>query len=109
MSRATMTQAELVAEARARFGEDPRTWAFVCPICKDVASAQDFKDAGADPQRVGQECIGRSLGCLNGAQKDWRGRGCDWTACGLISGPWLIALPDGREVSSFALAEVQQS
>ena len=100
-----MTQAELVAEARDRFGEDPLRWAFVCPTCKDVATAQDFKDADADPQRVGQECIGRSLGCLNGAQKGWTGRGCDWTAYGLFPGPWLITLPDGREVRGFALAE----
>lgn len=46
------TLEELVNEARARFGDDPLTWAFQCPHCKDVATAQDFKDAGADPNRV---------------------------------------------------------
>lgn len=105
------TQAELAAEARARFGDDGKTWAFVCPNCTDVACAQDFIDAGADPNRVGQECIGRSLGPAG--TKDGRGeatRGCDWTAYGLFQGPWLVTLPaeDGkpqRVVGSFALAE----
>jgi hypothetical protein len=105
------TQAELVAEARARFGDDTKTWAFECPTCGDVATAQDFIDADADPQRVGQECIGRSLGALTRSKrgKDAAGRGCDWTAYGLVRGPWIIVLPaeDGapeREVGGFALA-----
>lgn len=108
------TQAELVAEARSRFGDNGKTWAFVCPNCADVATAQDFMDAGSDPNRVGQECIGRSLGALKGpaGTKDGRGeasRGCDWTAYGLFQGPWLITLSAGegkpeRVVGSFALA-----
>ena len=91
------TQAELVEEARARFGDDARKWSFRCPSCGDDATAQDFKDAGAEPGRVGQECIGRSLGALSGPPtKDGRnrnGRGCDWTAYGLLHGPWTIVIP----------------
>ena len=52
--RIRWTQAELVAEARARFGDQPRAWAFVCPSCDDVATAQDFIDAGADPNGSGR-------------------------------------------------------
>lgn len=106
----TLTQAELVEEARARFGDNPREWAFVCPACGDVANAQDFIDAGADPARLGQECIGRSLGALSGGPTSDGGRaraarGCDWCAYGLFPGPWGVVMPDGREVRSFPLAE----
>lgn len=113
MAGRTLTQAELVVEARERFGEDPKTWAFVCPNCADIANAQDFIDANADPNRVGQECIGRSLGALAKAAVGTDGRkhakrGCDWAAYGLFPGPWSIEVPDGkggtRTVSSFALA-----
>lgn len=111
------TQAELVAEARARFGEDGLKWSFRCPHCGDDATAQDFKDAGADPNRVGQECIGRSLGALKGpATKTGKGqaeRGCDWTAYGLFGGPWTIVVPDGdkpeREIYGFPLSPAVSS
>ncbi len=95
MSEATeyrkLTQAELLAEARARFGDDPTTWAFVCPSCADVATAANFP-AGSD--QLGQYCVGNFL----------TGRGCDWKAFGLIRGPWEIVMPDGRSVWGFALA-----
>lgn len=117
-TKTTWTQEELVAEARARFGDDARSWAFRCPRCDDDATAQDFIDAGADPQRVGQECIGRSLGVLAGkATKDGRKpgiRGCDWTAYGLFGGPWSIVLPaDGerpeRTAYGFPLSPARQA
>lgn len=99
------TQAELCSLARERFGDDVKAWTFVCPQCGDRANAQDFIDAGADPQKLGQECIGRSLGALTkpGATNK---RGCDWCAYGLFRGPWLITMPDGKEVGSFQLADV---
>ncbi|GAB3437390.1 VVA0879 family protein [Actinophytocola sediminis] len=109
MPSRTLTQAELVAEARAAFGDDPETWAFRCPNCADVAVAQDFRDAGADTGRLGQECIGRSLGALSGppttdAGKAIAKRGCDWAAYGLFPGPWHIEMPDGKRVPGFPLA-----
>lgn len=109
MTRA-LTQAELVAEATARFGDDQMKWAFQCPTCDDVATPADFIAAGADPNRVGQECIGRSLGLLDKRVpvKDGRSqgiRGCNWAAYGLFPGPWTITMPDGRTISSFRLAE----
>lgn len=103
------TQAELVDEARRRFGDDPNDWAFKCPSCADVATARDFKAAGAEPERVGQECIGRHRGALSGPPTNDGGRaraerGCDWAAYGLFRGPWFITQPDGREVAAFELA-----
>jgi hypothetical protein len=48
--RLEWTQAEFIEEAKRRFGDDPLRWAFACPHCGDVATPQDFKDAGADPK-----------------------------------------------------------
>lgn len=104
-----LTQAELLAEAKARFGDDPMTYAFRCPRCGDVATLQDFKDAGADPARAGQDCIGRHLGALT-KPKPTNTRGCDWAAYGLFHGPWEIVVPaEGdqpeRSIWGFPLAE----
>ena len=113
ITKTQWTQAELVAEATARFGDDALKWSFRCPSCGDDATAQDFTNAGADPNRVGQECVGRSLGALKGAPtKDGRnrdGRGCDWAAYGLLRGPWVVVVPaEGgkpeREIGSFPLS-----
>jgi len=103
------TQAELLDEARARFGSDPLKWAFKCPNCADIATAQDFKDEGADPNLIGQECIGRQLGALKGAPTTDNGRsivkrGCDWAAYGLFAGPWFVETPNGKRIPSFELA-----
>lgn len=101
------TQAELLAMAQKRFGEDPTQWKFICPACNDIATPQDFIDAGADPQLVGQECIGRSLGAL-AKPEPTNERGCNWCAYGLFRGPWIIVLPDGKEVGSFKLARLDE-
>lgn len=111
-----LTQAELIAEATERFGDDPLKWAFVCPSCGDVANGEDFRQALAEHPRtnlrtdepviasdlVGRECIGRTLGALS--RKAYKGRGCDWVAYGLFPGPWEIALPSGRSMHAFPLA-----
>lgn len=96
------TQTELVDEMKSRFGDDLNKWAFICPQCGDIATIQDFKDALAkdnDPTSDafgyhGQVCIGRVT----------KGRGCDWAAYGLFSGPEFIIMDDGSEVPCFAIA-----
>lgn len=100
------TQAELIAEAARRFGENRREWRFECPQCGDVATAQDFLDAGepADSLPIGVVCIGRVTGALT-KQAATNTRGCDWAAFGLFRGPWFVKMPDGREVPSFPLAK----
>lgn len=97
-----LTLAELHAEARERFGDDPTTWAFECPNCGDVATAADFIRAGVgagDP--IGQECIGRTRAAAR--RRGEPGRGCNYAAYGLIAGPWEVAAPD-RTIFSFPLA-----
>lgn len=114
MDHRKLTQAELVAEARDRFGDDALKWAFECPSCKDVATGEDFRNALKEHPRtgrdgeplpasalLGQECIGRTLGAL---EEGYTGRGCNWAAYGLFPGPWEIVLPDGRSVHGFPLA-----
>ena len=111
-----LTQAELLSEARERFGDDPLKWAFVCPSCGDIANGEDFRAALKEHPRkhrsgkeviasdiVGQECIGRTLGALSKRQT-YSGRGCDWVAYGLFCGPWEIALPNDRTRHAFPLA-----
>src|SRR4051812_5710542 len=111
-----LTQAELVAEARRLFGDEPLDWAFRCPTCGDVANGREFREALAEHPRknrdgsdtiasdiVGQECIGRTLGALS-KSAEYTGRGCNWAAYGLFSGPWEIVLPNGRSAHSFPLA-----
>lgn len=105
-----LTQAQLRTEAETRFGPDARNWRFLCPTCGDEATIRDFQTAGADPNRIGQECIGRALGALV-KPKPTNTRGCDWVAYGLFRGPWEIIMPavddqPERSVWSFALAEV---
>ena len=107
-----LTQQELIGEATARFGADLLKAAFVCPRCGDVATIGDFQQAG-DAGLAGQACIGRLLGALTREPSSDGGRsqaqrGCDWAAFGLLPGPWTIVMPDGKEVPSFALADVPQ-
>ena len=94
----TRTRAELVAEMQTRFGEDSRDWAFKCPACGDVANGWDFIAAcknkpDRDPNIIGQECIGRTLGACD---ETYTGRGCDWAAYGLFHGPDFLIIPDGK-------------
>lgn len=102
-----LTRAELVAEAQQLFGDDPKTYAFKCPHCGDVASIGEFLAEGLDAGRAGQECIGRQLGATTPTPTNKRG--CDWAAYGLFHGPWEIVMPaednmPERTAWSFALA-----
>ena len=58
----TMTSTEWHAEATRRFGPDPMTWRFICPVCSHIASVADWKAAGATEKEVAFSCIGRHLG-----------------------------------------------
>lgn len=107
-----LTQEELWAEARERFGPETQDWAFQCPGCQDIATGAQIRDAlAAHPRQsenadrmveytevLGQECIGRVLG--KGA-----GRGCQYAAFGFIHGPWQVAIPHRtRPMYAFPLA-----
>jgi hypothetical protein len=108
----TMTQAELVAELRQRFGDDARQWTFICPICKTRQNANDFFATGQFKPGTGEvnkylgfSCIGRFTGA--GPHKPGRapGRGCDWTLGGLLQVHELeIILPNGKRSPAMEMA-----
>lgn len=77
-------------------------FAFKCPICGTIQSAQDLIDAGAglDFERVqpfvGFSCIGRFTGALPYSVRNPQGVGCDWTLGGLFQLHKLeVEMPDG--------------
>ncbi len=47
------------AEAKKRFGDNPKNWKFICPSCGHIASAQDWIDVGASPSEIAFSCVGR--------------------------------------------------
>lgn len=123
----TLTRDEFNTTLENRFGENPARWAFKCPACGDIATGQDFRQALKDHPRknrhtggemiasdiMGQECIGRTLGALEGPAKDWNGRGCDWCAYGLFAGPDFIEVPNEygttTKVPCFPIATVEEA
>lgn len=54
-----MTEQEWRERGKKLFGEDWMQWQFVCPVCKHVASVQDYKNAGAPQNAVAFSCVGR--------------------------------------------------
>ena len=68
------TAAEWRAEGERRFGPHPEDWKFKCPRCGRINTGQEFKDAGAKPDSMYCECIGRHD----------KTKGCDWAAYGLF-------------------------
>jgi len=79
----TTTLEEYMAEATRRFGPDRMKWKFVCPCCHHVASAEDYKKAGAPEGAVGFSCVGRWAGAKRGAFDNGPGP-CDYAGGGLI-------------------------
>jgi len=110
----TMTEAEWAAEGSRRFGPDKMKWRFECPLCGNVATPEDFrpfKDQGATPSSVTNECIGRYVA---GAAKAFgeagsvKGKGpCDYAGYGLLRfSPVRIAGEAGTApVHCFGFAE----
>ena len=75
MSKKSYTQKEWFAEGQRLFGADVLQWRFKCPRCGNIASIQEFKDAGAKhADDAAKNCIGRFV----------NDRGCDWAAYGLF-------------------------
>jgi len=97
-----ITHAEWLADAERRFGKQARNWKFVCPICGNVASLQEFKDAGAKDPSVGvYQCIGR----YRPPQGELK-RPCDYTLYGLLNlAPFVVLTEGDKEHYAFAFAD----
>lgn len=59
-----------------------KKWRMLCPACGNIASPDDFKKLGADPQRAAQECIGRAM--TPRVHLEPGKTPCDWAAFGLF-------------------------
>jgi hypothetical protein len=82
-----ISREEWLEEGKKRFGEAMLFWKFVCPICKTVIEARDYKKAGAPPSAIGFNCIGRYLKSPQkafGDKKIIKGQPCDYTGGGLF-------------------------
>jgi hypothetical protein len=101
-----MTEKEWHAEGERRFGKDYTNWKFECPVCKHVASGQDFKDAEVDPNSMYQECIGRHTGAERDALTETGEGPCNYAGYGLFRfSPVRVVREDGSEGHAFAFAE----
>jgi hypothetical protein len=115
-----MTHQEFLTEAKARFGDDPRNWKFICPMCGTVQSVGQLADAVIEAggtkddvhRYVGFSCIGRFTGqgdagiAAKNLGEKWD-KGCNWTLGGLFQLHTLeVVMEDGRHRPTFNLAEV---
>jgi hypothetical protein len=98
MSEDKYTNEEWLATGEKLFGKDKLKWKFQCPACRNVASAEDFrqfKDQGASPDSAYSECIGRYTGGRKGPNK------CDWAAYGFFGGPVIVETLGGNTIRAF--------
>ncbi|WP_409449919.1 VVA0879 family protein [Aromatoleum sp.] len=105
----TLSHQEWLAEAKAKFGDDPLTWRFVCPSCGHVASIRDWRDAGAPEGAMAFSCIGRYTGDANAAANAaFRNAGgpCNYTGGGLFRlNPVTVTFAEGEPRETFEFAE----
>lgn len=93
----TLTLGEFHAEARDRFGDDQRAWAYQCPACGDIARWADVRfalsltDLASDRPRLTAEQVlaQRCINCPANARD---------------AGTTLVVLDDGRSTRVFELA-----
>jgi len=100
-----MSEADWVAEGKRLFGDDQLKWRFVCPICGNVQSPEEFrqyKDLGAQPDSAYTNCIGRYT---ENPRRAFGGSGkgpCDYAGYGLFKvSPVIVTQESGREVRAF--------
>jgi hypothetical protein len=92
---------EWVADGVRRFGADRFTWPFVCPACGHVATATDWRRAGAPDSAIAFSCIGRWLAAKPRDAFEKGPGPCDYAGGGLI-GLNPVEVDGGRY---FAFAE----
>jgi hypothetical protein len=114
-----LTREQWMEQARERFGEEPRDWKFVCPVCKTVQSCRDFEEHTDVPKEqiegyIGFSCIGRWArgGCEHRGLStepveggEGKRMGCDYAGGGLFKLNPVRVTHEGREHQLFAFAE----
>lgn len=107
-----LTLAEWMAEGERRFGKDMMDWQFVCPSCGNLAKPEEFRRfeaAGATPNSVTCECIGRYTGA-KGAFDASKHKPCNYAGYGLFAlSPVRVIQSDGHETHAFGFADAPES
>ena len=106
----TMTLEEFRAALKVQGMPDRTHYAFKCPACGTVQSAEDLIAAGAGSsfdeveQYLGFSCVGRFTGA-GSPRKEADGAPCNWTLGGLFKLHSLeVVTPDGKHHPHFAPA-----
>jgi hypothetical protein len=104
------TLSEWRAEATRRGNGSMLDCPMRCPLCKNVATPRMFKEAGGDPERAAQECIGRLVGAQGGlhVRKKPMPQPCDWAAFGLfgsLNEGHFVVTEDGKRINVFSFAD----
>jgi hypothetical protein len=103
--RQHFTEAEWIAEARARFGDNPNDWAFRCPACRCRITVGDYRRAGAPEDTIAFSCIGRFNGKGGSMEKPSK-FGCNYAGGGLFRlNPVDVIREDGKTSTMFAFAK----
>jgi len=100
-----MTYAEWINEAKSRFGDDPKQWKFICPVCGYVASLREWREAGAPIEAAAFSCVGRWKGAGTGFGKNMKGP-CDYAGGGLFRLNPIRVIRGEEKHEVFAFAEV---
>jgi hypothetical protein len=92
---------EWIIELHQRFGDDPEKWAFKCPNCGNIQTAQDFLNHMIEfpKSKVYNSCIGRYVDNI----------GCNWTLGGLFQIHKTSVLKDAEVIPVFEMADVKES
>lgn len=111
----TMTLDEFISSCKAQ-GVSREDYAFKCPICGTIQSANDLIKAGAGPdfdsieKYLGFSCVGRWTDAGPHKKKDKPGKGCDWTLGGLFRLHKLeVTTPDGKQHPRFEVASPEEA
>ena len=112
-STRTITHAEWVAEAKAKYGNNMLDWVFKCPSCGHITKGQDWRDLNAD-EDYATSCIGRSTTPPSKNHIGSKVGPCNYAGYGLFQlNPVTITncpatdkekYPDGVTIKSFEFA-----
>lgn len=91
-------------EGEKRYGPDRKKWKFRCPVCGNIASAEDYFSIGAPADAVGFSCIGRwSRSCDRAYKFDaTKDSGpCDYSGGGLFRLNPITVVHNGEKTQFF--------
>lgn len=99
--RRRITREEWIAEAKRRFGKDPKKWRFRCVVCGHEQSAEEVIER--NPELEGSISTWIYFSCEG---RFTAGGGCDWTLGGLLQLHTLeVEADDGEIVPVFEFAD----